>query len=142
MLCPKGPAGAHRQRAEAAGEVGEGHSPRGRLTRALLTCFVFSLVQVLGIKVETKVQCEAFNLNYSLLFPAVSLCLLLWVPLESRPVLRSQQRSSARGGPGEPRELPLLARASPARSSVLEPKNAKTHNRGKEKKAFLAGQEP
>lgn len=91
MLRLKGPAGTCGQ------PLGEGHSLQSLLTRALLMCFVFSLVQVLGIKVETKVQCEALNLNYSLLFPAVSVCLLLWVPLESSPVLRSQQRSSAHG---------------------------------------------
>lgn len=85
MLCPKDLAGTRGQ------PLGEGHSPWSVLTRALLMCFVFSLVQVLGIKVETKVQCEALNLNYSLLFPAVSVCLLPRVPLESSPVLCSQR---------------------------------------------------
>ena len=91
VLCLKGLAGTLRQ------PLGEGHSLRRLHARALLTCLVFSLVQVLGIKVETKVQCEALNLNCSLLFPAASVCLLPWVPLESSPVLCSQQRFSAHG---------------------------------------------
>lgn len=60
------------------------------------------VLQVLGIKVETKVQCQALNLNSSLLFPAVSACLLLWAPLKSSPRLRSQQWCPAPGDLGTP----------------------------------------
>lgn len=128
VLCPNGPAGT-------CGQPWEKVLYRSLCSLGHCPCLVF---QVLGIKVETKVQCEALNLNSSLLFPAVSACLLLWAPLKSSPSLRSQQWSPAPGDLGQPRELLLLTRGSTGRSLLLEPLpgSAKTHSRGKAKMPF------
>jgi len=82
---PPGPPGRRLFAAEPAG------------SRVANVFHFFSLVQVLGIKVETKVQCEVLNPSCSLLFPALSVRLLLGAPLESSPVPCPQQRCSARG---------------------------------------------
>lgn len=101
------------------------------------------VLQVLGIKVETKVQCEALNLNSSLLFPAVSACLLLWAPLRSSPRLRSQQWCPAPGDLGHPQELLLLTRGlhgqDPAAGAIAWKCQNALQREGEN--ASLAGQE-
>ncbi|XP_074434148.1 maestro heat-like repeat-containing protein family member 1 isoform X4 [Larus michahellis] len=96
----------------------------------LKNIFQYFNTKVLGIKVETKVQCEALNLSSSLLFPALSVRLSLWVPLES----------SSRGGPRAPGEsrwsrcsLPRPPHPAPPRLEPLPRKCRNSQRRGREK---------